>query len=104
MSPKALSIVDRDTSHGTSSVVLAKGSSDRYAVAMGVQVLDHLGHEGVILHSDAEPAAVNVARAIAQIFQRTSNFDGGAKRLLQEQWDSGTFSSVNAGIGSHSEM
>ena len=35
--PKALSIVDRDTSYGTSSVVLAKGSSDRYAVAMGVQ-------------------------------------------------------------------
>ena len=53
--PKALSIVDRDTSYGTSSVVLAKGSSDRYAVAMGVQFLDHLGHEEVILQSDAEP-------------------------------------------------
>ena len=67
--PKALSIVDRDTSYGTSSVVLAKGSSDRYAVAMGVQFLDHLGHEEVILQSDAEPAAVDVARAIAKSFK-----------------------------------
>ena len=67
--PKALSIVDRDTSYGTSSVVLAQGSSDRYAVAMGVQFLDHLGHEEVILQSDAEPAAVDVARAIAKSFK-----------------------------------
>ena len=67
--PKALSIVDRDTSYGTSSVVLAKESSDRYAVAMGVQFLDHLGHEEVILQSDAEPAAVDVARAIAKSFK-----------------------------------
>ena len=64
-----MSIVDRDTSYGTSSVVLAKGSSDRYAVAMGVQFLDHLGHGEVILQSDAEPAAVDVARAIAKSFK-----------------------------------
>ena len=101
--PKALSIVDRDTSYGTSSVVLAKGSSDRYAVAMGVQFLDHLGNEEVILQSDAEPAAVDVARAIAKSFKGRAIVRAGAKRFLQEQWDSGTFSSVNAGIGSHSE-
>ena len=46
-----------------------KGSSDKYAVAMGVQFLDHLGHEEVILQSDAEPAAVDVARAIAKSFK-----------------------------------
>ena len=71
--PKALSIVDRDTSYGTSSVVLAKGSLDRYAVAMGVQFLDHLGHEEVILQADAEPAAVDVARAIAKSFKGRAN-------------------------------
>ena len=36
---------------------------------MGVQFLDHLGHEEVILQSDAEPAAVDVARAIAKSFK-----------------------------------
>ena len=33
------------------------------------QFLDHLGHEEVILQSDAEPAAVDVARAIAKSFK-----------------------------------
>ena len=61
--PKALSIVDRDPSFGASSIVLAKGSSDRYAVAMGVQFLHHHGHEEVILQS------VDVARAIARSFK-----------------------------------
>ena len=98
--PKALSIVDRDTSYGTSSVVLAKGSSDRYAVAMGVQFLDHLGNEEVILQSDAEPTAVDVARAIAKSFKGRAV----VREIPREQRDSGTFSSINAGIGSHSEV
>ena len=59
--PKALSIVDRDTSNGTSSV-----ASDRHAVALGVQFLDHLPSH-------------------RQIFQGTSSCEGGSKRFLQEQ-------------------
>ena len=57
------------------------------------QFLDHLGHEEVILQSDAEPAAVDVARAIAKSFKGraivrkvprdSSKSNGTVERFLQ---------------------
>ena len=48
---------------------------------MGVQFLDHLGHEEVILQSDAEPAVLNVERPLISVGKLAKdgceiNFDG----------------------------
>ena len=55
-----LSVVDRDSGYGASAPVAVKGA-DRYAVVFVLNDLQELGVRNIILQTDLEPAANDLA-------------------------------------------
>ena len=57
-------MVDRRSGCSQSTVVMQKGTSDKYAVQCCVEFLDRMAHPRIVLQTDPEPSIIAVARQV----------------------------------------
>ena len=64
---KVLTMTERKTGYTCATMVLAKGSGNRYAVRALEQMIDEVGDPEAYIQTDSEGAAADLARAAAAL-------------------------------------